>query len=267
MSLYQPLYELYRNIDACELVSTKNPTDENMTEFVNLLNQCVPSNPKEEAYRELTRSMYYANPAGFFKYIMASKNRVKALVLYTESKRMVMAFGLKGKIHIKWDETTNTYSVTRHIPREKRTGYTSTQSNADKTQDEKTLVNDNAQVSENSMELKETVEVKSNKDKYRPPREERERLRVQKKKERELRKESKEPRIPKEHKKREPREQYVPKEPREHKEPRAPRAPKEPRAPKSSHSAPSASAANRDSDYSVEDAHVPVLASAPVPTQ
>lgn len=123
MSLPKRIYDLYRDLQASELVTSQKPTDENMAAFANLLNQCNPSTPEETAQRDLVRGMYYSNPVGFLKYISLARNRVSALILYTESKRVAKFFNLNGLVHIKWDETTSTYSVTNYVPREQRPGY------------------------------------------------------------------------------------------------------------------------------------------------
>jgi hypothetical protein len=123
MSLPKRIYDLYRELQASTLVETKNATPDNMLAFGNLLNQCSPTTPEEVAQRDLVRGMYYSNPVGFLKYVGLARNRVGALVLYTESKRIAKFFGLQGRVHISWAEDTNTYNVTAHVPREQRPGY------------------------------------------------------------------------------------------------------------------------------------------------
>lgn len=123
MSLPKRLYDLFREIQASALVQTKNSTDANLLAFTSLLNQCTPTTDEEKAQCSLVRGMYYSNPVGFLKYISLARNRVAALVLYTESKCMAKLLDLKGCVHIKWDETTNNYSVTRYVPREQRPDY------------------------------------------------------------------------------------------------------------------------------------------------
>lgn len=123
MSLPKRIYDLYRELLASELVQSNNVTDENMQAFANLLNQCTPIDAEEASHRNIVRGMYYSNPVGFLKYISQPRNRVGALVLYTESKCVAKLFNLKGRVHVKWDETTSTYSVTRYVPREQRPDY------------------------------------------------------------------------------------------------------------------------------------------------
>jgi hypothetical protein len=120
MSLPKRLHDLFKEVASSGLVTTKNVTVENLLEFQNLLNQSLPTTPEEIAHKELIRSMHYSNPVGFVKYISLARNRVGALVLYTESKYISKFFGLKGKAHISWDEEKKAYTVTHHMPRERR---------------------------------------------------------------------------------------------------------------------------------------------------
>jgi len=117
MSLPKRLYDLYRQISQCPLVQTGEVTDETLEEFQNLLNEAQPQmdNPEEHAYRSLTKSMYHSNPVGFIKYISVSRNRVSALILWTESKRIVRFFSLQGRVHLSWDPTTQNYIASHHV--------------------------------------------------------------------------------------------------------------------------------------------------------
>lgn len=123
MSLPKRLYDLFRELQASDLVQSKSATDENLLAFANLLNSCNPADGEETAHRNIVRGMYYSNPVGFLKYIGQDRNRVGALVLYTESKCIAKNLNLKGVAHIKWDETTHIYSVTKYVPREQRPDY------------------------------------------------------------------------------------------------------------------------------------------------
>lgn len=120
MSLPKRIYELGREIANCDLVTQQNPTQENMIAFQNLLNQSWPVDTDEQAQRELVRGMYYSNPVGFMQYISTPRNRVRSLVLWTESKRIAKFFNLSGRVHISWDETTHSYNVVPHVHRAER---------------------------------------------------------------------------------------------------------------------------------------------------
>jgi hypothetical protein len=120
MSLPKRIYDLYRDLVACALVQTGETTTENLSAFQELLNRSWPVNAEELAQRDLVRGMYYSNPVGFLTYVGVKRNRVGALILWTESKRIAMALGLTGRVHISWSEDTHTYTVTLHIPRDQR---------------------------------------------------------------------------------------------------------------------------------------------------
>ncbi len=120
MSLPQRVYELGRDLANSELVNTRVATNENMVAFQNLLNQSWPVDAAEQAQRDLVRGMYYGNPVGFLQYISIPRNRVRSLILWTESKRIAKFYNLNGCVHISWDDTTHTYSVVPHVPRQER---------------------------------------------------------------------------------------------------------------------------------------------------
>jgi len=120
MSLPKRLYELGRAVADSHLVITQVASLENMAAFQDLLNQSFPVNEKEAAQRELVRSMYYCNPRGFLQYIGISRNRVRALILWTESKSIARFFGLNKCVHISWHEETNKYTVEPYVHREHR---------------------------------------------------------------------------------------------------------------------------------------------------
>ncbi len=120
MSLPKRLYDLYRDITSTSLVRKGEVTAENMTAFENLINQSNPVDDQEVAQRALVRGMYYGNPAGFLTYISISQHRARALILWTESKRIARFFNLGEKIYISWSNDTNSYTVAKFIPREER---------------------------------------------------------------------------------------------------------------------------------------------------
>lgn len=120
MSLPKRIYDLGRDVASCNLVKTRTSSAENMLELQNLLNQSWPVDAAEEAQRDLTRGMYYGNPIGFLQYISEAKNRVRSLILWTESKRIARFFNLNGLVHISWNEETHSYSVVPHVPRTER---------------------------------------------------------------------------------------------------------------------------------------------------
>jgi hypothetical protein len=120
MSLPQRLYQLYREVVACELVKTRKATPENMLQFQNLLNKAFPENELETHQRSLVRSMYTSSPVGFYNYIYQNRSRVGALSLWTESRCLAKFLRLSRVVYISFNETTQQYSVVQFVPREKR---------------------------------------------------------------------------------------------------------------------------------------------------
>ena len=125
MSLPQRLYNLGCLIAKCELVKNKIPTDDNRLELQRLLNDTIPTSSEEATQRELVRGMYYSNQTEFTSYVNQPKNRVRALIYWTESKQIARALGLLGKVHIKWAADVG-YTVDVFIPRSLRTDGTDT---------------------------------------------------------------------------------------------------------------------------------------------
>lgn len=114
MSLPKRLYDIYKSVSQCAAV-TGTITDETLLEFQNLINSAQPTDNAEElTQRALVKSMYYSNPIGFIQYISLSKNRVGALILWTESKRIVRFFNLQGKVHLSWNSENQHYVAQRH---------------------------------------------------------------------------------------------------------------------------------------------------------
>ena len=119
MSLPQRLYNLGCLISKCELVRTKLPTDDNRAELQRLLNESSPVNEAEQAQRDLVRGMYYSNQTEFTAYVNQPKNRVRALIYWTESKQIARSLGLLGKVHVKWSPDSG-YAVNVFVPRNLR---------------------------------------------------------------------------------------------------------------------------------------------------
>ncbi len=119
MSLPSRLYNLGCLIAKCELVRTKIPTDDNRLELQRLLNETIPVSSEEATQRELVRGIYYSNQTEFTSYVNQPKNRVRALIYWTESKQIARALGLLGKVHIKWAADVG-YTVDVFVPRNLR---------------------------------------------------------------------------------------------------------------------------------------------------
>lgn len=133
MSLPKRLYNLYKEVCNCKLVSGEI-TAETLTDFQNLVNSAQSTSPDADAnevqQQEFTRSLYHSNPVGFYNYVANTRNRVSALVLWTESKRIVDFFGLRKRVHLSWNPETKLYTASEHIPRQtgsQSTGQSTTQ--------------------------------------------------------------------------------------------------------------------------------------------
>lgn len=114
------LFELYRNLCQTDLVANKNVDDNSMLAFQTLLNQATPVDAVESAQRDLIRKMYYHNTVNFSNYLRDSANKVRSLVLWTESRLIAQFLRLNGLVHISWVEESTSYRVVRYVRREDR---------------------------------------------------------------------------------------------------------------------------------------------------
>jgi len=120
MALHKRLYDCYKLVTKSRLVSG-DVSEDTIAEFQTLLNNAQPVDDVEElARRSLVKSMYYSNQEGFMRYISSSANRVSALILWTESKRIVRFFNLQGKVHLSWNDETNQYVAQKHLKQSER---------------------------------------------------------------------------------------------------------------------------------------------------
>jgi hypothetical protein len=119
MSLPKQLYDSYKQLRNCTLVRDKQVDEKSLLEFQTLLNaaQPLPADTTTCNYRDLVRMMYLSNKIGFLRYAGNSRNRVNALVLWTESKEIVRYFGLMGLVHLSWNVEAQAYMASKHIQR------------------------------------------------------------------------------------------------------------------------------------------------------
>ena len=115
MTLPKRLYDLYRAVQRCRLVQENNTSPKFLSEFESYLNKAQPENATEKNYQEMIKSIYHCNPNEFMKYMCRSDTRVGSLILWTESKRIVSYFGLRGKVHISWNKDTQKYKVSKYL--------------------------------------------------------------------------------------------------------------------------------------------------------
>lgn len=112
MSMPKRLYEIGRDIAMCELVKTRKPTPENMVAMQNLLNISYPKDEVESAQFDLVRRMYLSNPIGFLNYASNPRNKVRSLILWTDTYSIVKFFNLFKCVEITWDNVHYTFVVT-----------------------------------------------------------------------------------------------------------------------------------------------------------
>jgi len=117
MALPKQLYDTYKEVCQCPLVMGAEATTENLLTFQTLINTAQPAsdNVEGQAQRALTKAMYYSNPIGFMHYISTTRNRVAALVLWTESKRIVRFLNLQGRVHLSWNAEKQQYIAMPHV--------------------------------------------------------------------------------------------------------------------------------------------------------
>ena len=97
------LFSNYASAFESDLIKKKIFSQENIFAFEELLNAAQPTDERDSLLRACVRQMYFANPNGFMRFIMHSNSRLNALVMWTESKRIVHHFGIKGLVYVKWN--------------------------------------------------------------------------------------------------------------------------------------------------------------------
>lgn len=114
MSLPKRLYDTFCKVKSCSVVVEGKTTPEALQEFQDLVNEAQPVDDVEEQQKNMVKSMYHSNHIGFMRYVSDDRNRVGALVLLTESKRIVDYFNLRNKVHISWDRENKRYTASLH---------------------------------------------------------------------------------------------------------------------------------------------------------
>lgn len=123
MSLPKSLYEPYRQLCQCALVQTREVTDENLSEFETLLNSAQPNAEDHDGnvQRNFLKSIYYSGTNSFARYLKQPASHVGALILWTESRRIVQFFNLQRLIHVSWHD--DAYHVTKFVELSERGGF------------------------------------------------------------------------------------------------------------------------------------------------
>ena len=120
------VYDCYKAILACDLITKKSLNTEYVAEFQNFLNESQPSNDEEHTTRSLIQFLYRKNPNTFIKFLIRS--HLNHLILWTEAKCIVRHFDLQGVLYVKWNEhqydcnihynvESNSANNTNNVPR------------------------------------------------------------------------------------------------------------------------------------------------------
>lgn len=113
MVLPQYLYNAYKKLSSCSVVKSHRTSEYALYEMDDIINSAFPScyDTEGNAQKDLIRTMYLANQTEFIKYITNSSNKLNALILWTESRRIVLYFKLNGIVNIIFDDKTKKYKT------------------------------------------------------------------------------------------------------------------------------------------------------------
>lgn len=101
----------YKVIKNSTLINNLELNDETIKEFQDTLNQAQPITDIDKTMFETFR-LLYRSTIEFDRFI--GKNKIKHLILWTESKSIVRHFNLYGLVYVKWNTDTNMYNCSLH---------------------------------------------------------------------------------------------------------------------------------------------------------
>lgn len=113
------LHSSFRRLRQSALVTgAPTVTDENLNEFLGILNNALPRNDAETLVEQAVKAMYYANPRMFLKMMHSgrrtpngSRRDVRHFVLLTVGLEIVKEFGLEKVIHLTWNKDAHQYEA------------------------------------------------------------------------------------------------------------------------------------------------------------
>lgn len=113
------LHSSFRQLRQSALVTgAPTVTDDDLTEFLRILNHALPKNDGEALVEQAVKAMYYANPRMFLKMMHSgrrtpngSRRDVRHFVLLTIGLEIVNEFGLEKVIHLTWNKDTHQYEA------------------------------------------------------------------------------------------------------------------------------------------------------------
>jgi hypothetical protein len=123
----------YKSIMTSDLVENKVLNETNLKAFQTLLNEAQPYSDDESVIQKTIQFLYRQNVTSFYKFLI--KNKMNHVVLWTESKCIVMHLGLQGLVYISWNKEKRVYEVYLH----KNIINRQTQEDKDKTQVHKSI--------------------------------------------------------------------------------------------------------------------------------
>lgn len=113
------LHNNYKQLRQTNLV--KNApifTDEDMNEFLRILNDTLPEKPEEAMVEQTIKALYYSNPYMFNTLVHNGRNApngarrdVRHFVLLTIGLEIVREFGLDKLVHLTWNKETHLYEA------------------------------------------------------------------------------------------------------------------------------------------------------------
>lgn len=109
MRLPKALFVGYNLLKRSRTAVKKNNDDDALSYFKKILNAAQPSSPEDLLLHRFVKGMYNENKYKFLSFI--KNTSYECLVLWTESKAIVNALGLRGVIYIKWSGKDTLYQI------------------------------------------------------------------------------------------------------------------------------------------------------------
>ncbi len=114
MSIPRQLIKSFEIIQNCKLVTTNNPTEDNLKEFGKAMNNAIPESDNEISYMiyKFMRGMYLKDKPKFIEYIK-NIHYYQAMILWTDYDDILEYFGLNGVVFLGWNKAVNKYQASK----------------------------------------------------------------------------------------------------------------------------------------------------------
>jgi hypothetical protein len=109
-NLSNKLSVVYENLQQCVLTTSKLPLDDNIEDFVNMLNHVEVKSGYNSAFGETMRYMYGLNKFAFLKFLQV--NKIPHFALIMDGYIIAKQLDLLGIVVIRWNEETTKWIVT-----------------------------------------------------------------------------------------------------------------------------------------------------------